>query len=91
MDSSDPAGGNPFSQVPVEVTSCVGKAHPKVRDLLSLEPQSVLLLDKTVDDPVELYVGQRLIARGVLEEEEGQTPARLIARLTEVAQADGSL
>ena len=82
---------NPFSQVPVEVTVCVGKSRPKVRELLSLAPQSVLILDKQVDDPVELYVGQRLIARGVLEEVEGSEKGRLAVRLTEVKQPDDAL
>ena len=56
--------GNPFGQVPIEVTISVGKARPLVRDLLRLSRDAVLALDRRVDDPVELYVGDRLIARG---------------------------
>ena len=55
---------NPFGQVPIEVTISVGKARPLVRDLLRLSRDAVLTLDRRVDDPVELYVGDRLIARG---------------------------
>ena len=56
---------NPFAQVPIEVTISVGKARPLVRDLLRLGRDAILPLDRRVDDPVELYVGDRLIARGV--------------------------
>lgn len=90
MDSLSPLNqeNSPFSQVPVEVTVAVGKAHPRIKELLTLAPNSVLTLDKSVDDPVELYVGKKLIARGVLEEVEASGPGRLAVRLTEVAQPE---
>ena len=67
----DLTDANPFSQVPIEVTISVGKAHPMVKDLLRLSKDAVLPLDRRVDDPVELYVGDRLIARGELTELDG--------------------
>lgn len=76
---------SPFSSVPIEITISVGKARPLIRDLLALEKESVLPLDKRVDDAVELYVGERLIARGELEELEGGEKGQLAVRLTEVA------
>ncbi len=75
---------NPFTSVPIEVTVCVGKARPLVRDLVMLGENAVLTLDRRVDDPVELYVGDKLIARGTLEEAEGDTSGQLVVRLTEV-------
>ena len=44
---------------------------------------AILTLDKRVDDPVELYVGGRLIARGQLQEAEHGEPGQLAVRLTE--------
>jgi len=82
-DAKD-AKQNPFSAVPVEITISVGKARPLIRDLLALEQNSVLPLDKRVEDPVELYVGDRLIARGQLEELDGDQKGLLAVRLTEV-------
>lgn len=76
---------NPFSSVPVEITISVGKARPLIRDLLALEENSVLPLDKRVEDPVELFIGDRLIARGQLEELNGEQKGNLAVRLTEVA------
>jgi flagellar motor switch protein FliN/FliY len=82
---------NPFSQVPIEVTISVGRARPLVRDLLRLSKDAVLQLDRRVDDPVELYVGDRLIARGELIEQEGEHAGQLAVRLTEVANLRGGL
>jgi flagellar motor switch protein FliN/FliY len=81
----DLTDANPFSQVPIEITISVGKARPLVRDLLRLSRDAVLALDRRVDDPVELYVGDRLIARGELQELEGDQAGQLAVRLTEVA------
>ena len=44
-----------------------------------------------MDDPVELYVGDRLIARGELTELEGENAGKLAVRLTEVANLRGGL
>jgi flagellar motor switch protein FliN/FliY len=82
---------NPFSQVPIEVTISVGRARPLVRDLLRLSKDAILQLDRRVDDPVELYVGDRLIARGELTELEGENAGQLAVRLTEVANLRGGL
>ena len=82
---------NPFSQVPIEVTISVGRARPMVRDLLRLSKDSVLQLDRRVDDPVELYVGDRLIARGELTELEGERAGQLAVRLIEVADVSNGL
>jgi flagellar motor switch protein FliN len=82
---------NPFSQVPIEVTISVGRARPLVKDLLRLSKDAVLQLDRRVDDPVELFVGDRLIARGELTEMEGDMAGQLAVRLTEVANLRGGL
>ncbi|MBA84234.1 FliM/FliN family flagellar motor switch protein [Thalassobius sp. S69A] len=88
-DSTSPKQ-NPFSSVPVEITISVGKARPLIRDLLALEENSVLPLDKRVEDPVELYIGDRLIARGQLEELPGEQKGNLAVRLTEVSSMQES-
>lgn len=82
---------NPFLSVPVEVTISVGKARPLIRDLLALSENAILPLDKGVEDPVELYVGERLIARGQLEELDGDQKGLLAVRLTEVASFQDGL
>lgn len=82
---------NPFAQVPIEITISVGRARPLVKDLLSLSQDTVLPLDRRVEDPVELYIGDRLIARGELHELEGDRAGQLAVRLTEVADLQSGL
>jgi flagellar motor switch protein FliN/FliY len=88
---SETPENSPFGQVPIEVTISVGKARPLVKDLLRLARDSVLPLDRRVDDPVELYVGDRLIARGELQELDGEGSGQLAVRLTEVTNLRGGL
>jgi flagellar motor switch protein FliN/FliY len=88
---SETPESSPFGQVPIEVIISVGKARPLVKDLLRLARDSVLPLDRRVDDPVELYVGDRLIARGELQELDGEGSGQLAVRLTEVANLRGGL
>jgi len=82
---------SPFAQVPIEITISVGRARPKVQELLRLGKDTILPLDRRVDDPVELYVGDRLIARGELTELEGDKAGQLAVRLTEVASLKSGL
>jgi flagellar motor switch protein FliN/FliY len=82
---------NPFVNVPIEVTISVGKARPFIGELLELGKDDVLPLDRQVEDPVELYVGERLIARGTLEELEGAQKGQLAVRLTEVVTLEGQV
>ncbi len=90
-DASGDGHAHPFTRVPIEITVSVGKAHPMVRDLLALENEAVLVLDKRVEDPVELYVGDKLIARGELQEMDGDQAGQLAVRLTEVADLANGL
>ncbi|MEL6839611.1 MAG: FliM/FliN family flagellar motor switch protein [Pseudomonadota bacterium] len=82
---------HPLHKIPIEISVSVGKARPLVKDLLSLNENAILPLDKRIEDPVELYVGDRLIARGELQELEGGEPGQLAVKLTEVASDKGDL
>ncbi|MDA7430265.1 FliM/FliN family flagellar motor C-terminal domain-containing protein [Primorskyibacter aestuariivivens] len=93
MSSETPfdLGASPFTSVPIEITIAVGRARPTVRELLALGPNSVLPLDRRIEDPVELYAGSRLIAKGELMEAEGEGGGKLSVRLTEVADLQSTL
>jgi len=69
--------------MPLTVTVSVGQARPTLGRLLAVQRDEVLTLDSRIDDPVELYIGDRLIARGLLEESDDR-PGSLSVRLTEV-------
>jgi len=94
MPDQTPANGgaaNPLSTVPLDITISVGKARPLIRDLLRLQEGAVLSLDRRIEDPVELYIGDRLIARGELQELDGDQVGQLAVRLTEVLDLKNSL
>lgn len=82
---------NPFVSVPIEITVSVGKTRPLIRELVNLGENSVLTLDKRVEDPVELFVGDKLVARGLLEELDGDQAGQLAVRLTEIADFQNGL
>jgi len=77
-------GAKFLDQVPIEITVSVGKARPLLRDLLQIDRGGILPLDRRIDDPVELYIGDRLIARGELQEVEGAEAGQIAVRLTEI-------
>ncbi len=91
MTETDPTAQSPFTQIPITITISVGRARPLVRDLLRLRQDAVLPLDSRVDDPVELFVGDKLIGRGVLTELDGDKAGQLAVRLTEVADLKDGL
>ncbi|WP_299636891.1 FliM/FliN family flagellar motor C-terminal domain-containing protein [uncultured Ruegeria sp.] len=82
---------NRFDSVPIEVTVSVGRARPLIRDLLNMGENAVLTLDKRIEDPVDLYVGDQLVARGLLEEMEGEQAGQLAVRLTEIADLQNGI
>lgn len=84
MSSPDNEGRGILKQIPIEVTVSVGRARPFVKDLMALNENAVLKLDRKIDDPVELYIGERLIARGELQEADADQPGQLAVKLTEV-------
>ncbi|GGH39393.1 flagellar motor switch protein FliN/FliY [Cribrihabitans marinus] len=82
---------SPFTSVPIEIVVSVGRARPLIRDLVGLGENAVLTLDKRVEDPVDLYVGDKLVARGQLEELDGDQAGQLAVRLTEIADLQNGL
>ncbi len=83
-DTSSP--GDVFENVSVSLRICVGTARPTLQELVSLQPDAIMSLDRTISDDVELFVGERLVARGVLEEDV-DTPGQLQVRVTAVGSS----
>ena len=50
--------------VPVKLTVELGSCQMSMRDVLQLAIGSVVQLDKLADAPVNLFVNQKLVARG---------------------------
>ena len=67
--------------VPVKVSAVLGRAHMDVGELLKLGPGAVLELDRKVGEAIDIYVNDRLVARGevvLVEEKLGVTMTEII-------------
>ena len=67
--------------VPVQVSAVLGRAHMDVGELLNLGPGTVLELDRKVGEAIDIYVNNRLVARGevvVVEDRLGVTMTEII-------------
>jgi flagellar motor switch protein FliN/FliY len=50
--------------VTVPVTVSIGSVRKTISEILALAPGQVIELDRAAGDPVDLYVNDRLVARG---------------------------
>ena len=67
--------------VPVQVSAVLGRARMQVGELLKLGPGTVLELDRKVGEAIDIYVNNRLVARGevvLVEEKLGVTMTEII-------------
>ena len=71
--------------VPLAVTMRFGQRQLTLRELLELGTGSLLELDRQVEEPVDLMLGERVIARGEVVIVDGNYGMRI----TEVLEAPG--
>ncbi len=67
--------------IPVEVAAVLGKAEMQVSHLLKLGRGAVIELDRKVGEAIDIYVNNRLVARGevvVVEDRLGITMTEII-------------
>jgi flagellar motor switch protein FliN/FliY len=67
--------------VPVKVSAVLGRARMEINDLLKIGPGTVLELDRKVGEAIDIYVNNRLVARGevvLVEEKLGVTMTEII-------------
>ncbi len=67
--------------IPVQISVVLGKTSMQVNQLLKLGRGAVIELDRKVGEPIDIYVNNRLIARGevvVIEERIGVTMTEII-------------
>ena len=88
-DMDSPQGARDLEAVydiPVQVSAVLGKSHMQVNQLLKLGRGAVLELDRKVGEAIDIYVNNRLVARGevvVVEDKLGVT-------MTEIIKSDRS-
>ncbi len=67
--------------VPVMVSAVLGKTRMEVSQLLKIAPGQLLELDRKVGEAIDIYVNNRLVARGevvVVEDKLGVTMTEII-------------
>ncbi|RNF32916.1 FliM/FliN family flagellar motor switch protein [Paracoccus methylarcula] len=67
--------------IPLEVSIRLGRTRQTVAQLSALRPEDVLVLDQSIDDGVEICVGDKVVARGELTGD-GSPEDRLCVRIT---------
>lgn len=73
-------------EIPVQVSAVLGKSHMQVSQLLKLGRGAVVELDRKVGEAIDIYVNNRLVARGevvVVDDKLGVT-------MTEIIKSDKS-
>ena len=71
----------PVFDIPVRVSAVLGRSQIKVSHLLKLGRGAVVELDRKVGEPIDIYVNNRLVARGevvVVEDRLGVTMTEII-------------
>ena len=71
----------PVFDVPVNISAVLGRAQLSVAQLLQLAQGSVLELDRKVGEAIDIYVNNRLVARGevvIVDERLGVTMTEII-------------
>ena len=71
----------PVFDVPVAISAVLGRATMSVAQLLQLAQGSVLELDRKVGEAIDIYVNNRLVARGevvIVDERLGVTMTEII-------------
>ena len=67
--------------VPVQISAVLGHSRMHVSELLRLAPGTVLKLDRKVGEAIDIYVNDRLVARGevvLVEDKLGVTMTEII-------------
>jgi flagellar motor switch protein FliN/FliY len=67
--------------IPVQVSAVIGRASIPVNQLLKLGRGAVVELDRSVGEPIDIYVNNRLVARGevvVVEDRIGVTMTEIL-------------
>lgn len=67
--------------VPVNISAVLGRTNMQVNDLLKLKDGDILELDRKVGEAIDIYVNNRLVARGevvIVEDKLGVTMTEII-------------
>ncbi len=86
-EKRDPSQENQYRRaifnVPVTVTVSLGRSRLSVREVLDLRPESIVPLSARINDPIDLMIDNKVIARADLVELED---GLLGVKITEISE-----
>src|SRR5262249_46105256 len=68
--------------VGVDVAAVVGVRELKLEEVMAIQPGTIIALDKSAGEPIELYVNGKPIARAEIVVVDGRLGARILESLT---------
>ncbi|MCE2992519.1 MAG: flagellar motor switch protein FliN [Candidatus Jidaibacter sp.] len=90
LSKQEPSSSDPLDidlevvyDVPLQVSAVLGRASMKVSQLVKLSRGAVVELDKKVGDAVEVFVNDRLVAKGeivLVDQKIGITVTEIVKR-----------
>lgn len=81
VEEKTPSDLQAVFDVPVKVSAVLGRARLAVAELLEMGPGTILQLDRKVGESIDIFVNDRLIARGevvLVENQLGVTMTEII-------------
>jgi flagellar motor switch protein FliN/FliY len=81
LPESDEAGLEAMYNIPITVSAVLGETKMPIKQLLKLGRGAVVELDRKVGEAIDIYVNNRLIARGevvIVEDKLGVTMTEIV-------------
>jgi flagellar motor switch protein FliN len=86
MYSADGVDRSSIMAVPVQVSVRLGRRRMRISELLRLGPGDVVDLERIVGEPVDLFVNDRLVARGELVVVDGRLGLTIVELLPQATR-----
>lgn len=83
LEEKNPADLQTVFDVPVKVSAVLGRAKMKISDLMKMDRGTIVELDRKVGESIDIFVNNRLIARGevvLVDNQLGITMTELISK-----------
>lgn len=90
MTVMNPALQKTLMDVPVRVDVVLGEVRMPVEELMAMSPGEIVALEQETSDVIDIYVSDRLMARGRLVVADGQLGVTLAEIVDERAPSEGA-
>ena len=87
MQPANPALEKSLMDVPVRVDVVLGEVRMPIEELMALSPGEIVALERRTSEMIDIYVSDRLMARGRLVVADGQLGVTLSEIVDERAAA----